>query len=79
MVGDSVVAKSYYNYKTDFKFGNKIRSLSAKRMQVVEHLWTRLLLVQKLHTKRKPPLDSAPIGKKTSDPKTPTIDLTKIN
>ena len=49
-VGDAVSAKSDYNYKTGLKLGGKIRNFSAKRIQGVKHLWTRLLLVQKCQT-----------------------------
>ena len=53
------------------EFGGKISNLSAKIMQGVGHLWTRILLVQKFRTK-KTPLDSTPVGENIPDPKTLT-------
>ena len=39
-VVDAVSSNSDYNDKTDFYIGGKIRNLSAKIMQEVDHLWT---------------------------------------
>ena len=49
--GDAVSANSDYNYKLILKLGGKIMNLSAKRMQVVDHLLTQLLLVRKFQTR----------------------------
>ena len=56
-VGDAVGKKSDYseeNYKPNLKFGWKIPNfnLSAKILKGVDHLWTQILLVQKLQTKK---------------------------
>ena len=47
MVRDAVIAKSDYNYKTNFEIWRENQDLSAKILQVVDHLWNRLLLVEK--------------------------------
>ena len=76
-VGDAMITKSDYNYKTDFDIWKENKEFELQNNAGIQPLLDSPPVVTKMSDAKIPPLDSTPIGAKTSNPKTPTTESSK--